>query len=59
MAECFKIGLIGNGLRHDLSKFYPEEFIPYANYFNKARQRRRKGGYYKPTPNKDEVDWVE
>ena len=48
MLECFKIGLIGHGIRHDLSKFYPEEFIPYANFFGKIKQRRRKGGYYKP-----------
>ena len=31
--ECFKLGLIWRGLCHDLSKFYPSEFVPYARYF--------------------------
>jgi len=33
MIECFKNGLIWRGLMHDLSKFLPSEFIPYANFF--------------------------
>lgn len=32
-AECAKHGLIWRGLMHDLSKFLPEEFVPYARYF--------------------------
>ena len=31
--ECLKIGLIWRGITHDLSKFKPSEFIPYARYF--------------------------
>lgn len=33
MVECFKIGLYWRGIMHDLSKFYPSEFIPYARFF--------------------------
>lgn len=33
MIECFREGLIWQGLMHDLSKFLPSEFIPYANFF--------------------------
>ena len=33
MTECFKQGLIWRGLLHDLSKFLPDEFFPYANHF--------------------------
>jgi len=32
--ECSKKGLIWRGLTHDLSKFLPSEFIPYAKHFN-------------------------
>ena len=32
--ECFKVGLIWRGVMHDMSKFRPSEFIPYARYFN-------------------------
>ena len=31
--ECCKAGKIWRGLWHDMSKFYPDEFIPYARYF--------------------------
>lgn len=31
--ECFKCGLYWRGIVHDLSKFLPSEFIPYARYF--------------------------
>lgn len=31
--ECFKLGLVWRGLVHDLSKFRPSEFMPYARYF--------------------------
>ncbi|MCQ2552007.1 MAG: DUF5662 family protein [Clostridia bacterium] len=30
---CFKMGLYGQGLTHDLSKFSPTEFIPSVHYF--------------------------
>ena len=33
MIECFRIGLYWRGTMHDLSKFYPSEFIPYAQFF--------------------------
>ena len=33
MVECFKNGLILRGLLHDLSKFRPSEWFPYANFF--------------------------
>jgi hypothetical protein len=33
MVECFKIGLYWRGIMHDMSKFLPDEFIPYARYF--------------------------
>jgi hypothetical protein len=33
MVECFKAGLYWRGFMHDLSKFLPSEFIPYARYF--------------------------
>lgn len=31
--ECCRNGIVWRGLTHDLSKFLPSEFIPYANYF--------------------------
>jgi len=31
--ECYKVGLVWQGIIHDLSKFLPSEFFPYANYF--------------------------
>ena len=30
---CWKRGLYLHALTHDLSKFMPDEFIPYARYF--------------------------
>ena len=33
MMECFKMGLYWRGIMHDMSKFRPDEFIPYARYF--------------------------
>lgn len=30
---CFKRGLYWHALTHDLSKFLPDEFIPYARFF--------------------------
>ena len=48
MRECFRQGLYWRGLMHDLSKFRPCEFIPYARHFGRG-QLRDKTGYYKPT----------
>jgi len=31
--ECCKVGKIWRGIWHDMSKFRPDEFIPYARYF--------------------------
>ena len=31
--ECIKVGIPLQGLFHDISKFVPDEFIPYAKYF--------------------------
>ncbi|MHC1716375.1 MAG: DUF5662 family protein [Candidatus Dojkabacteria bacterium] len=58
MIECFKKGLIWRGLIHDLSKFYPDEFFPYSNYFygknSKILKKVKKGtGYYKPATTGD------
>jgi len=46
--ECYKLGVPWLGLVHDLSKFLPSEFVPYAHYF------------YGPYPRDDEYkpEWV-
>lgn len=31
--ECVKLGIPLQGILHDLSKFLPDEWIPYANFF--------------------------
>ena len=48
--ECFKEGLYWKGVIHDMSKFLPSEFIPYANFFyNKTDEIAKDDtGYYKP-----------
>jgi hypothetical protein len=46
--ECIAAGLWARGILHDLSKFLPSEFFPYANYFY-GRKVRDSSGYYKPT----------
>lgn len=55
--ECFKIGLFWRGLIHDMSKFLPDEFMPYAKYFyskgNDIKRGRNSSGYYKPTDTGD------
>lgn len=62
--ECIKIGKQSNnflfflqmtyrGLVHDLSKYLPSEFIPYARYFN--GDRKTKPAYYKPYETGDEA----
>lgn len=35
--NCFKVGLIKQGLTHDLSKFSPSEFIPGAKFWQGTR----------------------
>jgi hypothetical protein len=50
--ECFRYGLYWRGLKHDLSKFMPTEFLAYARFFHNPdgtnKQVRDKTGYYKP-----------
>ena len=42
--NCFKVGLIGQGLTHDLSKYSLKEFIPGVKYFqgNRSPQARER-----------------
>lgn len=44
MRLCFKVGLIKQGLCHDLSKYSPSEFIPGAKYYqgNRSPQSRER-----------------
>ncbi len=55
---CFKHKLYWLGITHDLSKFYPSEFIPYANHFYGGKRGINEGrdetGYYKPTDTGDD-----
>jgi hypothetical protein len=52
--ECAKRGLIWRGVVHDLSKFLPSEFVPYAMHFHgNIRTGRDKTGYYKPSDTGD------
>ncbi|MEY8352373.1 DUF5662 family protein [Lachnospiraceae bacterium 54-53] len=37
MKYCFRVGLIRQGLLHDLSKYTPEEFIPGVFYYQGTR----------------------
>jgi len=39
--ECFQRGLYRRGIMHDMSKFRPSEFIPYARYFNGTYQSEK------------------
>ena len=58
MIECFRMGLYWRGICHDLSKFLPSEFIPYARYFygdkGNINKGRDKSGYYKAGESPDE-----
>jgi hypothetical protein len=53
MIECFKAGLIWQGLVHDLSKYTPAEWGPYARYFYGGKMVRRKDGTLIPDPEFD------
>lgn len=47
--ECFKVGLYRQGLTHDICKFLPSQFIPYARFFyGTDKNPRNSTGYYKP-----------
>lgn len=37
ISNCAKAGILWQGLRHDLSKYSPNEFIPGAKYFQGTR----------------------
>jgi len=50
--ECIKAGLFWHAITHDISKFRPSEFIPYARFFH--RKDRAKG--YK-TSDENDVDF--
>ena len=51
IANCARAGILWQGLRHDLSKYTPTEFIPGAKYFQGTRspneQERELYGYSK------------
>ena len=42
IAHCAKAGILWQGLRHDLSKYSPTEFIPGALYYQGARSPNEK-----------------
>lgn len=54
--ECCKVGLVWRGIIHDMSKFLPSEFGPYARHFNGNHPPTRdlhKRNYCKPTDTGD------
>lgn len=67
LLECFRVGIPWRGIIHDLSKFLPSEFFPYANHFYGEASHHKDGshapreiktgrdetGYYKPTDTGD------
>ena len=42
IANCARAGILWQGLRHDLSKYSPTEFIPGAKYFQGTRSPNEK-----------------
>jgi len=52
---CCSLGIPWQGIVHDWSKFLPDEWFPYLNYFYGGRSKvsREKSGYYKPTDTGD------
>jgi hypothetical protein len=54
LIECWRYGLYWRGIKHDFSKLWPSELIPYAHFFNgQILKRRSDSGYYKPTDTGD------
>lgn len=53
--ECCRLGIPWRGLVHDLSRFFPSEWFPYAEHFygRRARVWRDETGYYRPTDTGD------
>ena len=39
--ECWKAGLYWRGFVHDLSKFLPSEFFPYAKFFMETNREKK------------------
>jgi len=39
--ECMKAGRVIHAITHDLSKFRPSEFIPYAKFFNDTDRSKK------------------
>ena len=56
MIECFKHGLIWRGIMHDMSKFRPSEFLPYANFFYGYQVEKETG--YQTQANMD-MAWLQ
>ena len=52
LIECWKDGLYLHGITHDLSKFRPSEFIPYARFFH----RKNRSKSYKKS-DEDDIDF--
>lgn len=52
--ECWRYGLVWQGLIHDWSKFLPDELIPYAKYFYGGD--KRKDGFYTPSQGTDKFN---
>jgi hypothetical protein len=42
MVECWRAGIPMRGLFHDMSKFRPDEFLPYARYYERDKKRYKK-----------------
>ena len=42
ISHCFRAGILWQGLRHDLSKYSPTEFIPGAKYYQGTRSPNEK-----------------
>lgn len=58
--ESIPEGIIWRGLLHDMSKFFPSQWFPYANYFygkkgDDITKGRDETGYYKPTDTGDKA----
>ena len=51
---CWRCGLWRAGITHDLSKYLPSEFFPYASFFY-GKKVRDSTGYYKPTDTGDKA----
>lgn len=60
--ECARHGLFWQGVVHDMSKFLPSEFIPYARHFygdKKSDVGESTTGYQKPEHTGDlDFDWA-